>query len=115
MPKHKRQVLFIGAQGKVLALDAETGGELWRSKLKGSGTVLLLRDKEQLYASVSGELWCLDVASGAVRWHNKLKGLGLGIVSMCTTAEAEQHRAAYVTIAETMRQQQQAAQSASTA
>jgi hypothetical protein len=34
---------------------------------------------------------------------------------MCTTAEAEQHRAAYVTIAETMRQQQQAAQSASTA
>lgn len=114
MPKRKRQVLFIGAQGHVLALDAETGGELWRSKLKGSGTVLLLRDKEQIYASVSGELWCLDVANGAVRWHNKLKGLGLGIVSMCTTAEAEQHRAAYVTIAETMRQQQ-AAQSGSTA
>jgi outer membrane protein assembly factor BamB len=109
MPKRKRQVLFIGAQGHVLALDAETGGELWRAKLKGSGTVLLHRDGEQLYASVSGELWCLDATNGAVRWHNKLKGLGLGIVSMCTTAEAEQRRAAYVTIAETMRQQQQAA------
>ena len=115
MPKRKRQVLFIGAQGKVLAFDAETGGELWRSKLKGSGTVLLHRDGEHLYASVSGELWCLDAANGAVRWHNKLKGLGLGIVSMCTTAEAEQHRAAYVTIAETMRQQQQAAHGASSA
>lgn len=104
MPRRKREVLFIGVSGKVLALDADTGAEIWRTKLKGSGTVLLHRDASRLYASVSGELFCLDAESGATRWHNKLKGLGMGLVSMATTAEDAQQSTAYVSIAETLRQ-----------
>lgn len=104
MPRKDKQPLFIGAAGKVLALDSRTGAELWRTKLKSSGTVLLLRDEEQLYASVNGELFCLDPDSGGIRWQNKLKGLGLGLVSMATTFKDEKVTTPYVTIAEQMRQ-----------
>lgn len=104
MPRDKRQLLHIGTSGKVLALDAATGVEVWRTKLKGSGTVLLHCDVSQLYASVSGELFCLDSETGGIRWHNKLKGLGLGIVSMATTSADAKKTAAYVPIAEQLRQ-----------
>jgi outer membrane protein assembly factor BamB len=104
MPRKSLQHLYIGASGKVLALDANTGAEIWRTRLKSSGTVLLLRDDTHLYASVSGELFCLDPANGAIRWHNKLKGLGLGLVSMATTQEADKKSTAYVPIAEQLRQ-----------
>ena len=104
MPRDKRQLLFIGASGKVLALDASNGTEIWRTKLKGSGTVLLHRDTTRLYATVSGELFCLDPDTGGTLWHNKLKGLGLGIVSMATTMADAQKSAAYVPIAEQLLQ-----------
>ena len=104
MPRDKRQLLYIGASGKVVALDASTGAEIWRTKLKGSGTVLLHRDDAHLYATVSGELFCLDPDSGGTRWHNKLKGLGLGLVSMATTSEDAEKSSAYVPIAEQLRQ-----------
>lgn len=105
MPRKPRQLLFIGVSGKVLALDASSGTEIWRTKLKGSGTVLLYRDESQLYATVSGELFCLDPDGGSVRWHNKLKGLGLGIVSMAATAADAERSMPYVPIAEQLRQQ----------
>jgi outer membrane protein assembly factor BamB len=105
MPKRKRERLFIGISGKAVALDVETGAEIWRTKLKGSGTVLLHRTGSALYASVSGELFCLDPDSGGIRWHNKLKGLGFGLVSMATTAEDAEQSSAYVPIAEALRQQ----------
>jgi hypothetical protein len=105
MPKRKREMLFIAVSGKVLALDAETGTELWRTKLKSSGTVLLHRDDTRLYASVSGEMFCLDPENGTTRWHNKLKGLGLGLVSMATTADDAAQSTGYVSIAESLRQQ----------
>jgi outer membrane protein assembly factor BamB len=104
MPRRKRELLFIGVSGKVVALDAETGTEIWRTKLKSTGTVLLHRADTQLYASVSGELFCLDPQSGAMRWHNKLKGLGLGLVSMATTKDAAEQSTEYVPIAEALRQ-----------
>lgn len=104
MPRNRRELLFIGVSGKVLALDADTGTEVWRTKLKGSGTVLLHRDDHRLYASVSGELFCLDPDNGGMRWHEKLKGLGLGLVSMATSAKDAEKRGEYVTIAESMRQ-----------
>jgi outer membrane protein assembly factor BamB len=103
MPRNQRQLLYIGASGKVLAMDAATGAEVWRTKLKGSGTVLLHRDASHLYATVSGELFCLDPDSGGTRWHNKLKGLGLGIVSMATTRADAERSSAYVPIAEQLR------------
>ena len=105
MPRNPRHLLFIGASGKVLALDAATGTEIWRTKLKGSGTVLLYRGDSHLYATVSGELFCLDPDGGSVRWHNKLKGLGLGIVSMAATAADAERSTPYVPIAEQLRQQ----------
>lgn len=104
MARRKQQSLFLGTGGKVLALDAATGTEIWRTKLKATGTVLLHRDETHLYASISGELFCLDPDSGSIKWHNKLKGLGLGLVSMVTTPKNEQESSQYITIAEQRRQ-----------
>lgn len=95
-------VLFIGIGGRVLALDRRTGAEIWRTKVKGAtSTVILHRDGDQLYASASGELFCLDPATGTIRWHNKLKGLGLGIVAMATEVRDEPaSTSSYVTVAQ---------------
>lgn len=105
MPKRNRDILYVGASGKVLALDADTGSEIWRTKLKSSGTVLLHRDATRLYASVSGELYCIDPSSGTVRWHDKLKGLGFGLVAMATDAAVESGASQYVPIADALRRQ----------
>jgi outer membrane protein assembly factor BamB len=112
MPKRKRDVVFVGASGKVMAVDADTGTEIWRTKLKASGTVVLHRDAERLYATVAGELFCVDPSSGTIRWHNKLKGLGLGIVSLATEPGDAEHASAYVPIAQALRQQAAAAHGA---
>lgn len=104
MARKHTQLLYIGASGKVLAIDIATGAEIWRTKLKSSGTVLLHRDSTHLFATVSGELFCLDPDNGGVRWHNKLKGLGLGLVSMATTEADAAKSSAYVPIAEQLRQ-----------
>ena len=64
-------VLFIGIGGRVLALDRRTGAEIWRTKVKGAtSTVILHRDGDQLYASASGELFCLDPATGEITFAN---------------------------------------------
>lgn len=113
MPKPKRKLLYLGVKGHLLAVDAANGSEIWRTKLKGSGTVIVYRDDETLYASTHGELWCIDAESGSVRWTNPLKGLGYGIVSLATSAAEAAQSTAYVTIAEQMRQQAAQAAAAS--
>ena len=87
MPRRRETLLFVGIKGQVLALDAATGGERWRTKLEGvrmraSSFVHLHRDADHLYATYNGELFCLDPASGMVRWHNQLTGLGTGLASL---------------------------------
>jgi outer membrane protein assembly factor BamB len=78
----RRDVLYIGLGNHVAAIQASTGEELWRTKLKfgGSYTTVSVRP-DGLFAGVSGHLYCLDPANGDVRWHNKLEGLGSGIIS----------------------------------
>ncbi|HEY9173090.1 MAG TPA: PQQ-binding-like beta-propeller repeat protein [Verrucomicrobiae bacterium] len=76
--------IFLGVKGSVIALDANTGGQLWVTHLKGSGFVHLVLDGGNLYATTYGEIFCLDPRTGAGRWHNPLKGFGLGLVSVAT-------------------------------
>ena len=77
-------VLIIGVGGHAVAIDAATGSELWRTRLKGSdiGTVHVVDDR--VFAGAGGELFCLDGDSGSLLWRNKLKGLGLGLVTFDT-------------------------------
>jgi outer membrane protein assembly factor BamB len=81
----KRQALvFVGIKGCVVALDRDSGNEVWRTQA-GSDYVTVLWDGEALLAATSGEVSRLDPNSGATLWHNKLKGLGRGLVNLAST------------------------------
>lgn len=77
----KTNNLFIGVGGHVLAIDATTGTELWRTKLKGSDFVTLSLRDGRIFAGAKGELFCLEPSTGTIIWRNGLKGLGLGLVA----------------------------------
>lgn len=102
---HLRQdLLFVGIKHSVVALDPRDGGEVWRTKLKGSLFVGVFWDGEALFASTQGEVFRLDPGTGTVLWQNPMKGLGLGVVTMASTLRAES-TTPYETIAEQQRRE----------
>jgi len=100
------EMVFVGFNGSVAALDRRNGDILWRwSAPKGSGYVSLLLDGDSLLAAVNGYTYCLDPRTGQQLWFNPMKGFGYGVTSIATAAghtpharlaesEAEQQRAA---------------------
>lgn len=84
MPKEPQALIFVGIRGCVVALDRESGDEVWRAEL-GSDYVTVLWDGESLFAATSGEVTRLDPSNGGVYWHNPLKGLGRGLVTLAST------------------------------
>ena len=80
-------VLYIGVGSHVVAIQALSGEELWRTKVKRASFMTVCREGDQLFAGAGGELFCIDRTSGEILWHNKLKGLGLGLVAFCGTSE----------------------------
>ena len=83
----KTGVVYVGIGSHVVALDAGSGAEIWKRKLKGSNLVTLHVEGDAVLAGVQGEVFCLDATTGDVRWHNKLKGYGMGIVCFGTSTE----------------------------
>jgi outer membrane protein assembly factor BamB len=84
MVRDPRLALYVGIGHFVVALDAATGAELWRSKLKNTGFVSVLWDGEALVAASAGEVYRLDPRTGDVLWHNEMKGLGMGVVTLAS-------------------------------
>lgn len=80
----RKDCVYLGMRGHVVALDSGTGGELWRTKLKGADLVTVGQDGTRVYGATRGELYALEPHSGTIMWHSKLKGLGLGLVSILT-------------------------------
>lgn len=87
MARAKSQLLVIGVGSHVVGLNADTGDELWRTKLKSSSFVTVLHEGNRVMAGAGGEVFCLDTRSGEILWHNKLKGLGLGTVAFSGTTD----------------------------
>jgi outer membrane protein assembly factor BamB len=85
MPRDLPTLIYVGIKNSVIALDAATGAEMWRAKLKGSDFVTVLFDGRSLIAANAGEVFALDPSNGAVLWHNTMKGMGLGIVSLASS------------------------------
>jgi outer membrane protein assembly factor BamB len=77
-----RDRVYIGAKGHVVGLDAATGREVWRTKLRGMGFVTTGIAEERVIAGTGGHLYALDPATGSILWTNSLKGLGLGLISL---------------------------------
>lgn len=80
----RKDCVYLGIRGHVVAVDSGTGKELWRTKLKGGDFVTVGHDASRIYGATRGELYALDPHPGTVVWCNKLKGLGLGVVSILT-------------------------------
>ncbi len=104
----KPDLVFVGIRGSVLALDKNSGGRVWETKLKGGTFVTVLVEGDRVLAGAQGEIFCLDAATGQVLWHDGLKGYGLGLMSIATATRSSNSSA----IAAEHRRQQEADSSA---
>ena len=76
-----QDLVFLGFNSRVAALDRESGAIVWRWKSpKGtSNFVAVLLDGDRLVVSVQGYTYCLDPLTGEQLWGNPLRGFGYGI------------------------------------
>tara|TARA_B100001964_G_scaffold201384_1_gene229076 strand:- start:168 stop:524 length:357 start_codon:yes stop_codon:yes gene_type:complete len=81
MPTNKLDdLVFIGFNKQVIALDRYTGKKAWEWKSpEGSGYPAILVDGDRLIVSVHGYTYCLEPTTGSLVWENELKGHGMGI------------------------------------
>ena len=93
----KRERLYIGSNGYVLAIDPANGNEVWRTRLGSSvlsatlhHDVCVLEHEDRVFAGCRGHLFCLDAASGNVLWHNQLDSLGYNDVTLAMAGKAIQ-------------------------
>jgi len=76
-------LVFVGFNSRVVALDRYTGELVWLWKSpKGTGFVSLLLDGDRLIASVHGYTYCLEPLFGQQVWANPLRGTGVGVPSL---------------------------------
>lgn len=79
-------VIFMGLNSRVVALNKGNGQILWDTKLGGvlgDGFISINSDGQHVFAFCKGQIYCLDASSGAIVWTNELKGYGYGIASIC--------------------------------
>lgn len=95
------ELLFVGIAGSVVALNRNTGEQIWATRLKGRDFVNVVLHEGRLLATTYGEAFCLDPLTGDGLWRNTLKGFGRGLAGMAmagmvsnpsATAMAEQSR-----------------------
>ena len=90
-------LVFVGFNRRVIALDRYTGEMVWWWKAPRSGNPVLLLDRDRLVVSINGYMYCLDPVFGQLAWSNELKGMGLGIPTLAsarggsTQSHAHQH------------------------
>lgn len=79
-----RRCLYVGTSRYVAALDPQTGGEIWRTKLPHSGgaVVTILIHDRHLYVGHAGHAYCLDKRSGDILWENGLPKMGFNPVML---------------------------------
>lgn len=94
MVKDLNNIVFVGLNGRVAALDRNTGRIVWKwraPKPKRGYVSLLLLDEHQLIASVNGYTYCLDPRSGQQLWFNELTGFGWGVTSIVALDKHNPH------------------------
>jgi outer membrane protein assembly factor BamB len=87
MPKANatKDLLFVGVNRRVIALQRSTGELVWNWKApSGTGFVAVLPDRDLVFVCVSGYTHALEATTGREVWHNPLKGFGTGIPCLAT-------------------------------
>lgn len=102
-------ILFIGACGKVVALDRFDGSILWRWKatvgsgfwasLVPSSFTSIAVDRDRLIVATPKCIWCLDPLTGAEVWTCRLKDFVRGYPIIASASNADSIAAAGATIA----------------
>ena len=94
----EKDLLIIGCNGYVSAINAGNGQELWRTKLRegimgGSrgNEVSVLIDGDQIYAGCYGRIYALSTATGKILWDNDLKGMGYNDVALARQGTSTQY------------------------
>jgi outer membrane protein assembly factor BamB len=82
------QLIFVGLNGKVAALDRETGEIVWSKRGMQSGYVTLLLDADRLICSANGYVYCLDALTGRQLWYNPLTGYGCAPAALVSVRSA---------------------------
>ncbi len=92
------KLLFVGLNGRVAALDRDTGEMLWdwtaKDPDKGravGGYITLLVDQGQLYVSSNGYTYRLDPLTGQELWANPLRGWGVAPAALATSTAFSPH------------------------
>jgi outer membrane protein assembly factor BamB len=77
------QMIFVGFNSKVAALDRTSGQVLWHWRSpRGSGYTTVMLDGDRLIVSVMGYTYCLDPLTGQQQWANELPGMGMGVATL---------------------------------
>lgn len=76
------QLVYVGLNGDVAALDRDTGKIVWTNDELKTGYVTLLLDGDRLIVSSNGYIYCLHPLTGKILWNNKTKGFGYGVASL---------------------------------
>jgi outer membrane protein assembly factor BamB len=88
------QLIFVGFNSRVAALNRDTGQTVWTwSSPKGSGYTTIVLDGDRLIVCVMGYTYCLDPLSGQERWFNDLPGMGTGVASLASVRSMAAHSA----------------------
>lgn len=93
----ERDIIIIGCNGYVSAINASDGREVWRTKLwsnivggsRGSDVSVLI-DGDKIFAGCSGRLFALNASDGNILWENDLKGIGYNEVAIARQGTSTQ-------------------------
>src|SRR6516164_2930765 len=92
MKKRTENMVFVGLNGRVVALDRDSGKIRWRwQATKSGGYMTLLPDRDRLVVSSGGYIYCLDPATGEELWDNPLTGFGVGVAALATIRSHSPH------------------------
>ncbi len=77
-------IIYVGFNKRVVAMDRQTGEICWtwKPKSKGGSYTTLMLERDMLIVSICGYMWAIDPVTGEELWHNPLKGMGTGVASM---------------------------------
>jgi outer membrane protein assembly factor BamB len=97
------ELLYIGSNGHVAAIDPATGRQVWRTQLGGGGLfsstraqdVTVLQHEAYVFAGCAGHLFCLDARTGTERWNNGLEGMGHNDVTLAIAGKSIQYVATH--------------------
>lgn len=83
MTKKLEDLVFVGFNKQIIALDRYNGEKIWEWKAsKGTGFPAMLLDGDRIIVSVQGYTYCIEPTTGAEVWFNELKGHGTGIPNL---------------------------------